>query len=124
MDKLLFGKRLRELRQEKGLKQKELASVAGVSVNMISLLERGRRSPSTETVVRLAKSLGVTADYLLGHSGFRVGRIVTIDELREFLPSEVVDKHKIEILVDDAPMHLSDKTKDEIIKVLRKHGIM
>ena len=124
MDKLLFGKRLRELRQEKGLKQKELASVAGVSVNMISLLERGRRPPSTKTVVRLAKSLGVTADYLLGHSDFCVGRVVTIDELREFLPSEVVDKHKIEILVDDAPMHLSDKTKDEIIKVLREHGIM
>jgi transcriptional regulator with XRE-family HTH domain len=54
-----FGARLRELRDEKGLSQKQLADAAGVSQNGVSEWERGEREPSSLTVLKLAAALGV-----------------------------------------------------------------
>jgi len=49
---------LRERRQELGLTQAELATLAGLSVPLIQLLERGDGNPSIETIERLGRSLG------------------------------------------------------------------
>ena len=54
-----FGTRLRELRVAAGLTQAELAERAGVSVNFISLVERGLKSPTLSTMERLAAALKV-----------------------------------------------------------------
>jgi len=54
-----FGKRLKELRMSKGLTQEQLAEKAGVSADFISLIERGYRAPSFETIQMLAKALQV-----------------------------------------------------------------
>src|SRR6185369_17149929 len=53
----LFGKRLRELRTEKGFNQLYLATLAGVSEDFISLVERGINTPSFETIEALAAAL-------------------------------------------------------------------
>lgn len=55
-----FGKRLRELRKKEKLTQIELASSAGVAVNSIRLYEAGKRTPSTDITVKLARALGVS----------------------------------------------------------------
>ena len=65
MDKT-FGKRLRRLRKEYGLTQKELAKALSVSNVVISRYELGGRYPTTEAVVKAARFFSVTADYLLG----------------------------------------------------------
>ena len=54
-----FGTRLRELRVAAGLTQAELAERAGISVNFISLVERGLKSPTLSTMERLAAALKV-----------------------------------------------------------------
>jgi len=54
-----FGTRLRELRVAAGLTQAELAEKAGISVNFISLVERGLKSPTLSTMERLAAALKV-----------------------------------------------------------------
>ena len=54
-----FGVRLRELRLAAGLTQAELAEGAGVSVNFISLMERGIKSPTLNTIERLSTVLKV-----------------------------------------------------------------
>jgi transcriptional regulator with XRE-family HTH domain len=54
-----FAGRLRELREEAGLSQKELADHAHLTIDGVSRLERGDRSPSWETVVALAEALAV-----------------------------------------------------------------
>jgi transcriptional regulator with XRE-family HTH domain len=54
-----FGQRLRDLREAAGLTQGKLAEVAGLTLDGISQLERGRRLPGWDTVLALAKSLGV-----------------------------------------------------------------
>jgi tetratricopeptide (TPR) repeat protein len=58
-----IGQRLRRLRRERGMSQRELAS-PGVSYAYISRIEGGARRPSVKALRMLARKLGVTADYL------------------------------------------------------------
>src|SRR5947207_11023988 len=58
-----IGERLRRLRLERGLSQREL-SEPGVSYAYISRIEGGARRPSVKALRMLARKLGVTADYL------------------------------------------------------------
>lgn len=61
-----FGERLKKLRKEKRLTQKQLAAMIGVQHSVISFYEVGDRIPSVEVVIKLASALHVSADYLLG----------------------------------------------------------
>jgi len=54
-----FSLQLRRLREKAGLTQGELAERAGLSVQAISALEKGFRSPSWDTVQRLAVALEI-----------------------------------------------------------------
>ena len=58
-----IGQRLRRLRLEHGLSQRELSS-PGVSYAYISRIEAGARRPSVKALRMLARKLGVSADYL------------------------------------------------------------
>jgi tetratricopeptide (TPR) repeat protein len=58
-----IGQRLRRLRHDRGLSQRELAS-PGVSYAYISRIEAGARRPSVKALRMLARKLGVSADYL------------------------------------------------------------
>ena len=61
-----FGERLKALRKEKRLTQKQLAAMIGVQHSVISFYEVGDRIPSVEVVIKLSSALHVTTDYLLG----------------------------------------------------------
>lgn len=60
-----FGSLLTELRGKAGLSQSELADKVLVSASTISHLEMGRRLPSIEVAIRLAKELDISLDLLL-----------------------------------------------------------
>ena len=60
---LSLGARLRGLRKERALSQRELADLAELSPNAISLIERDEISPSVATLQRLAAALGVKMSY-------------------------------------------------------------
>jgi transcriptional regulator with XRE-family HTH domain len=62
----IFSERLRATRKLKGLSQTDLAKRADFQPSAISHFENGRRSPSFDNLKRLADTLGVTVDYLLG----------------------------------------------------------
>src|SRR3990172_9417395 len=53
------GSRLRELRQERGKSMRALAKLSGLSTNALSMIERGRTSPSVSTLYKLAEALEV-----------------------------------------------------------------
>jgi transcriptional regulator with XRE-family HTH domain len=55
-----FGKRLQTLRRQAGLTQEQLAEATEISVDFISLVERGINSPSFDNLEKLAKALGVS----------------------------------------------------------------
>jgi transcriptional regulator with XRE-family HTH domain len=55
----LFGQVLRQLRRERGLSQEDLAFESGYHRTYISLLERGKKSPSLKTLFQLANALNI-----------------------------------------------------------------
>lgn len=61
-----FGKRLRQIRKERGMTQGEFAELLGTSKQILSRYEREDRSPRIEVVRKYAEALKVSADYLLG----------------------------------------------------------
>jgi transcriptional regulator with XRE-family HTH domain len=58
--------RLRSLRQDRALSQRDLAALAGVTLSTINRLEVGHQSAYPVTVRKLAKALGVTPRDLYG----------------------------------------------------------
>ena len=66
-----IGDTLANLRKEKELGQKEMASLLNLSVGTISNYENGVHSPDLETLCKLADFFGVTTDYLLGRTEYR-----------------------------------------------------
>ena len=61
-----FDVRLKELRIEKQLSQKEVGDVTGVGQSSISAWERGEREPLAHQLVVLAMFFNCSVDYLLG----------------------------------------------------------
>lgn len=61
-----FGERLKELRTEKGLSQKALASKLGCNQSMISFWENGVNEPTESAIRKAALFFEVSADYLIG----------------------------------------------------------
>ena len=63
--KIAFGKILRERRHEAGISQEQLALNCGLDRTYISLLERGLRQPSLNSLFLLAEALGTTPSVML-----------------------------------------------------------
>jgi transcriptional regulator with XRE-family HTH domain len=59
-----LGAVIRELRTEKGVTLEALAADAGISKNMLSLIERGEGNPSWSTVEGIAAALGISISQL------------------------------------------------------------
>lgn len=61
-----FGTRLKSLRTQMGLTQKQLAERLGVTKSVVSYYELQERYPSPEILGKLARIFHVSTDYLLG----------------------------------------------------------
>ncbi len=61
-----FGKRLKTLRKEKGLKQTDMADIMGMTDRQYQRYEYGMINVPATTLNFFADFFGVTADYLLG----------------------------------------------------------
>jgi transcriptional regulator with XRE-family HTH domain len=61
-----FGRRLAKIREAAGHTQRSLAKAAGLSQSAISQLESGARSPTYQTIRRIAKAMQLPPGYLMG----------------------------------------------------------
>ena len=61
----IFGKRLKELRLEKGLSQRSLGEIFNVCNQTISFWESGNREPDLDALVEIAQYFDVSVDYLV-----------------------------------------------------------
>lgn len=62
---IAFGRVLREYRERAALSQEDLAAAAELDRTYISMLERGTRQPTLETLFRIADALNVSASTLI-----------------------------------------------------------
>lgn len=65
MDKSTLGKKLRQIRAEKGYTQQSLAEKAGIGNVYLGEIERGLKMPSLNSFIRIIEALDVSADYIL-----------------------------------------------------------
>ena len=63
--------RIRDLREDADLKQKDLAQVLDVSIQQYSLYERGDREIPFHHVITLAKYYDVSIDYIAGLTNYK-----------------------------------------------------
>lgn len=59
-------KRIRELREDRDLKQKDIADVLNCSQRVYSNYERGELDIPTDVLIKLSRHYGVSVDYILG----------------------------------------------------------
>ena len=60
------GTRLRQLREERNMSMRSLATASGLSANALSMIERGKTSPSVSTLYKLADAMGVPITTFFG----------------------------------------------------------
>ena len=63
---MIFKDRLKELRTDKKLKQKEIAESLGISTTCYAGYEQDYREPDLKTLIALCKFFDTSADYLWG----------------------------------------------------------
>lgn len=103
-----FGQRLRVLREQRFLSQRELAQGVGIEIAQISRYERGLFLPNAETVVELARFLRVgIATLLVGHEdGQALGAepplqdISLLERFRELEKLKRKDREMVIALID------------------------
>lgn len=67
---VVFSERLRELRREAHLSQRQIAEILNIRQQSYAQYENDFAEPSLETLVKLSKIFEVSTDYLLGLSDF------------------------------------------------------
>lgn len=72
-----FGERLRTLRRDRGFTQDALAKALGITQKTVSAYEGGTTWPSPPVMIRMAKTLQVTADELLGIQDIKTPKMST-----------------------------------------------
>jgi transcriptional regulator with XRE-family HTH domain len=63
--RVILGRNVRRLRQQKGLTQEELAFEAKIDLTYVGGIERGKRNPSLLVIARIADALSVSLPRLL-----------------------------------------------------------
>ena len=83
MNMVEFGQRLKTLRKERSLTQKQLATLIGVRNSIISFYEVGDRMPSPEVIVKLSQVLHVSTDFLMGVEKQEKQEVIDVSGLDE-----------------------------------------
>ncbi|MBQ3797027.1 MAG: helix-turn-helix domain-containing protein [Butyrivibrio sp.] len=89
----IFGKRLKDIRMQKGLTQKELADRLFVSRRCIGNWEAGRRKPDIVAIPMIADALNVDANYFFEH-----------DRLSAPLPNVIIFNNESSIISPDTKL--------------------
>lgn len=109
----MIGKRIKLLRTEKEVTQKELADFLSLTPKMISFYEKGERFPPHDIISKLSDYFNVTTDYLLCKTDKRNTLDETEDEEKD------IEKAIDELLQQDGLMLCGDELDDEALLLLR-----
>lgn len=86
-----IGKNIRKYRQQRKMRQEDLAERTNLSVNYIGMIERGDKVPALDTFIVITNALGVSADMILCDvvdSGYTVKASLLTDQLAKLSTEE------------------------------------
>lgn len=110
----MFPERLKQLRLEAGLTQKEIAVQLNMTQPQYARTENGGRKPSTETLKKFASFFNVSTDYLLGKTNIK----------KEIPEGEELEK-ELDRAIDNSVgfegKPVSDRDRETIKRVLREY---
>ena len=95
-----FPKRLNEIRTEKKLTREKLGKLIGTSGAIIGMYERGERTPSVDVARRIANTLEVSLDFLVGNTDLRLDTEV-LEKIQEIQQLPQDDRSHLFYLVDN-----------------------
>lgn len=86
-----MGKKLKALRLEKNLTQKQVADRIGLAISAVSSYESSVRYPPYETLIKLARIFHVSTDYLIGMTDTRNIDVNGLSDEEIACVSQIVD---------------------------------
>jgi len=107
-ERIIFGLKVKQLRQGLGLSFAELSKTAGMSLSYINEIEKGKKFPKADKVKSLAKALGTTVEELtndqLGRNLAPITQLLQSNFLNE-LPLELfgIELSKVAEIIAQAP---------------------
>jgi transcriptional regulator with XRE-family HTH domain len=84
------GKRIQELRRDRGMTQTQLAEYVGISSDNLGRIERGQQGVSIDLLIELADFFAVSMDYIA------LGRKMKVDVVRSMIRSAIDTLVKLE----------------------------
>ena len=93
-----IGIRIVERRKQLGYTQEELAERADLTPQFVSYAESGKRAMRPENLLKLAKALNVSADYLLTGDIVEKDMLILSDKMKNLTPSQI---RIIENIIDE-----------------------
>ena len=128
-NKEILSKRIKELRQEKNLTQRQLAEKANTTATSISAYEKGQKTPSIEVLCNIATVLETSVDWLCGNEVSKP--ICTYADIIKSLLSALADIDFIIIdceddfeyrfgEIDGTFIDIRDKVIEQFLKEYRK----
>ena len=104
-----FGKRLRELRKNNGLTQKDLAEQLSLTKSVISAYENDIRLPSYDVLLAISRIFKVSTDYLLGQSKIEAD---IIESRKQYADMTGLTEREMELLRN--LIHVIKESRNEI----------
>jgi transcriptional regulator with XRE-family HTH domain len=101
-----FGERIKELRESKGLLQRQLAATLEIDTPMFSKIERGDRKAKRDQVITLAKLLGTKEDELL--------TLWLADQVYDLVKDEEVGVKAIQAAEEEIKLKVKSKKNNAI----------
>ena len=95
---LEIGKRITERRKKLGMTQEMLAEKGDLTPQFVSYAESGKRAMRPENVIKLAKALEVSADYLLTGDIVDKDLLILSDKMRKLSPEML---RIVETIIDE-----------------------
>lgn len=110
--RLIFGLKLKQLRQEKGLSLSELARKSSLSISYLNEIENGKKYPKADKIALLAHTLQVTYDSLVSLKLTKnlapIGDLLESNILEQLpLDHYGIDVNKVLLQISQAPLQLS-----------------
>ena len=121
-----FGRRIKQLREEKGVRQEDIGNLFSVSKSAVSQWENDIRTPDMDIIIKLADFFDVSTDYLLGRTNdpsLSDTQHVNDDEALEYL-DELHKRPEMKTLFEVGRKATKEdiETAITVIEALKKKG--